>query len=69
MKVFPARENSNAVFLGKINRSGNSLVIVIPKAIREYLELKEGDYVYVSIKKAKRGDEHEEERRAVQKDQ
>jgi len=40
-----------SVFMGKVRRSGNSLVITIPKGIAKGLGLGPGDEVKVVVKK------------------
>ena len=40
-------------FVGKAYRSGDTLVLSIPKNIREVLKLENGDYVKVEVEKIK----------------
>ena len=40
------------MFYGKIRRTGNSLVVTVPKEEAESLGLREGDHVALDIRKA-----------------
>ena len=42
--------NNSSVFVGTVRKSGNSLVVTIPKQIRMALNLKDGMQVWIKIK-------------------
>jgi AbrB family looped-hinge helix DNA binding protein len=46
-------EPQTATFVAKLNKSGDSLRITIPAIIREALNLKNNDYIDITVQKRK----------------
>ena len=50
----------DSVFIKKVVSSRNSFLLWIPKDEAEFLELKDGDFIRVCLKKIKKGEKNNE---------